>query len=52
MFNKGLNNVEELKRLEKLEKAQEVERIVTGVITLNDFLDPNSLSPSTFNQLT
>ena len=49
MFNKGLDNVEELERLEELEKVQEVERTVAGAITLDDFLDLNSLSPSTFN---
>ena len=47
MFNKGLNDVEELKRLEELEKAQEVEYAVAGAATFNDFSNPNSLSPGT-----
>ena len=47
MFDKGLNDVEELERLEDLEKASEVERVAISSSNFDDFsgsLSPNSLT--------
>ena len=49
MFDRGLNNVEELERLEELEKSLEVKRAVTSAPTLNEFFSSRALSPGTFS---
>ena len=49
MFNRGLDNVEELERLEELEKSLEIKRAVTGAPTLNKFFSSKALSPGTLS---
>ena len=49
MFDKGLDNIEELERLEELEKSSEVERAVTGALTLNEFFSSRALSSETLS---
>lgn len=39
MFDKGLDDVEELERLEQLEKAQEIQTAAAHSSSLDDFLD-------------
>ena len=51
MFDRGLDNVEELERLEELEKSLEVERAATGAPTLNEFFSSRALSPGTLSWL-
>ena len=51
MFDRGLDNIEELERLEELEKSLEVERAVTGAPTLNEFFSLRALSPGTLSWL-
>ena len=43
MFDKGLNDVEELERLEDLEKASSVERIAASSTFLDDASDPSAI---------
>jgi len=50
MFDKGLNDVEELERLEDLEKVQEVQRSTAGAPSIDDFLNAN-ISLETLNWL-
>lgn len=50
MFDKGLSDVEELERLEDLEKAQEVQKRTVGASTIDDFLNAD-MSLKTFNWL-
>ena len=51
MFDRGLDNVEELERLEELEKSLEIERAVTGAPTLNEFFSSRALSSGTLSWL-
>ena len=51
MFDRGLDNVEELERLEELEKSSKVEQAVTGAPTLNEFFSSRALSPGTLSWL-
>ena len=51
MFDRGLDDVEELERLEELEKSLEVERAVTGAPTLDEFFSSRALSPGTLSWL-
>ena len=51
MFDRGLDDVEELERLEELEKSSEVERAVTGAPTLDEFFSSRALSPGTLSWL-
>ena len=48
MFNKGLSNVEELERFEKLKKLNEVYQAAAFSASLNKFLVPNAFSLKTF----
>ena len=43
---KGLDNVDKLKRLEDLEKALLIERIITSSTFLDEFFDPLILPPN------
>lgn len=45
MFDKGLDDVEELERLEDRERAAEVERAAAASLSLDDFLCSGALSP-------
>ena len=49
MFNKGLDNVEELERLEGLEKAAKIERTIASASTTNEFLSDDFLSLATIH---
>jgi len=49
MFDKGLNDIEELERLEELEKFGEVERAVVEASYFNDFTGSSVFSPSTLD---
>ena len=51
MFDRDLDNVEELERLEELEKSLEVERAVTSAPTFNEFFSSRALSPRTLSWL-
>ena len=51
MFDRGLDNVEELERLEELEKSLEVERAVTSAPTLDEFFSSRALSPGILSWL-
>ena len=51
MFDRGLDDVEELERLEELKKSSEVERAVTGAPTLDEFFSSRALSPGTLSWL-
>ena len=51
MFDKGLDDVEELERLEDMEKAAEVERSVASASSLSEYFDPNFLSAEAQNWL-
>jgi len=46
MFDKGLNNIEELERLEELEKFGEVKRAVVRASYFDDFTGSSIFSPS------
>ncbi len=50
MFNKSLDDIKELERLEDLEKAQEVQNYTVGALLIDDFLNVN-MSLKTLNQL-
>ena len=45
MFDKGLNDVEELERLEDLEKASSAKRIAASSTSLDEYFNP-SIPPS------
>ncbi len=45
MFDKGLDDVEELERLEDLEKASEVEQALAECPTFSEFGGSGTLSP-------
>jgi len=47
MFDNGLEDVEELKRLEELEKFGEVERAAIDTSGCNDFFSSSAFSPGT-----
>ena len=49
MFDKSLDDVEELERLEDLERASEIERVAASSLTYDVF--SNSLSPDSLNWL-
>ena len=48
MFNKNLNDIEELKRFKKLEKLSKVYYTTTFLTSLNKFFVPNTLLLKTF----
>jgi len=49
MFDKGLNNVEELERLEELKKFGEVKRTVVEAPSFDDFISSSVFSSSTLD---
>ena len=51
MSDRGLDNVEELERLEELEKSLKVKRAVTSASTLNEFFSSRALSSGTLSWL-
>ena len=44
MFDTGLDNIEELERLEGLEKAAKVERTIISAFNVNEFFSDDFLS--------
>ena len=51
MFDTGLDNIEELERLEGLEKAAKVERTIASASNVNEFFSDDFLFLVTMHQL-